>query len=299
MLVIAAAGLSAATPARAQSVFEIVFEDAKNVVLDVGAVWTSPFRGGWSDYRTAGLVLGGAGLLLLADEPVADWARDNPNNLLFEALEPFGEEGDPEIEKVAQAPLLDQIPFAFYGIGLIVGSRSLRDGALGCLAAHQAQGMPRHYFYKVVGRERPWVVDGERKKAADESGGRPGDPMQWNVPGESTWYDNSFPGGHTLNIVSCISYLNHRFDLGVAEPVLWTLAFGIAAARIPDQRHWLSDTALGSAIGFAIGRYLAERSLDRLHDDEGEQHGSTRGGLGEPIVAPVRGGALVGWRIKF
>lgn len=296
-----ALSLTAAPAVRAQNVFEIVFEDVKHYVFDIGAVWISPFRGEWSDYRTAGLVLGGSAALLVVDEPVADWVRDHQHTALLEAFDPLREGNDPAIEKLATAPLLDHIPFALYGAGLVIGSRSLRDAATGCLAAHQAQGTPRHYFYKLVGRERPWVVEGSEKKATDESGGRPGDPFQFNVPGEDTWYDNSLPGGHVVNIVSCVSYLNHRFDLGVAEPALWTLALGIGVARLADERHWLSDTALGSALGIALGKYLAERSLDRLREDEGPpgEAREERSLTPELVVAPGRDGMRVGWRIRF
>ncbi|HVS04287.1 MAG TPA: phosphatase PAP2 family protein [Thermoanaerobaculia bacterium] len=293
--------LLAAPAVRAQNVFEIVYGDVKNFVLDIGAVWTSPFRGEWSDYRTAGLVLGGAGVLVLVDKPVADWVRDHQHTALLEAFDPLREGYDPKIEKLATAPRLDQIPLALYGAGLLVGSRSLRDAATGCLAAHQAQATPRYYFYHLLGRERPWVVEGSERRAPDESIGRPGDHLHFNVPGVKTWYDNSLPGGHVTNIVSCVSYLNHRFDLGVAEPALWTLALGIGVARMADQRHWLSDTALGSVLGIALGKYLAERSLDRLREDEGPPGGAReeRPMTPELVVAPGRDGTRVGWRIRF
>ncbi len=130
---------------------------------------------------------------------------------------------------------------------------------------------------------------------------RRGDPHSFAVPGEDTWYDNSFFGGHGANIMGCASFINHRFDLGFAEPVIWGVAVAVNVGRMADQRHWTSDTAVGSAIGFAIGKYVAERQRARAERREARGEREDDGGLlsGVFVEPGARGGTVVGWRKRF
>jgi hypothetical protein len=76
--------------------------------------------------------------------------------------------------------------------------------------------------------------------------------------------------------------------------------------RIADQRHWSSDVVVGAVIGFAIGKYVAERSLDR----KAERAGASNGGaepdatlkdavLGGLWVEQSEGRTYVGWKRGF
>ena len=63
--------------------------------------------------------------------------------------------------------------------------------------------------------------------------------------------------------MSCITFWNRRFDLGLAEPVLYGLAGAVGAGRIIDEAHWTSDTVFGLGYGHAVGRDVARQQQDR------------------------------------
>jgi membrane-associated phospholipid phosphatase len=54
-----------------------------------------------------------------------------------------------------------------------------------------------------------------------------------------------------------MTFLNRRFDLGAAEPVLYGLAAAVGAGRMVDEAHWTSDTVFGLGYGHAVGRDIA------------------------------------------
>lgn len=56
--------------------------------------------------------------------------------------------------------------------------------------------------------------------------------------------DNSFFSGHAASTFSCITFINTRFHLKYAEPVLWAVAGGL--------------------VGYGAGKVVAHRSLARL-----------------------------------
>jgi membrane-associated phospholipid phosphatase len=63
--------------------------------------------------------------------------------------------------------------------------------------------------------------------------------------------------------MSCVSYFSHRFSLGVAEPVMFAYPIMIGLGRMADGWHWTSDTMAGAAMGFAIGKAIADRQSAR------------------------------------
>src|SRR5690349_77957 len=84
----AAALVSMASVAGAQSVGRMLVDDFKNAGRDMIGVWTSPFHGSSKDW----LIVAGSGLAfgvsMLADQPVADWAADNEGSGFLNKLEP-------------------------------------------------------------------------------------------------------------------------------------------------------------------------------------------------------------------
>jgi hypothetical protein len=63
--------------------------------------------------------------------------------------------------------------------------------------------------------------------------------------------------------MSCVSFWANRFEMGVAEPALYAAALGAGWARVLDGAHWPSDTVFGEVYGWAIGKGVADRYLQR------------------------------------
>lgn len=73
--------------------------------------------------------------------------------------------------------------------------------------------------------------------------GRPGKPDNLSA----------FPSGHTSNAFTFATSLAYSYGWTAAVPG-FAAAFVTAAARIADDRHWLSDTVMGATIGYFWGR---------------------------------------------
>ncbi|MGH7507370.1 MAG: phosphatase PAP2 family protein [Longimicrobiales bacterium] len=299
-----AVGLAGAAPAASQSLPETVFNDFRYGVSDILAVWTSPFRGSARDYATAGVAIGAVGLTALVDDDIGRWIRDHPEAGVLEVLKPFRErDSKPKLVDLGAGNSLVQVGGGLYLIGLIAGSQNLRDAGIGCIAAEKSNGIPRHYIYKGVHRERPLYEVATPTDTTE----RLGDAYDIEFPGDDEdWFDNSFFGGHGANIMACTSFLNHRFDLGYAEPLLWTVAIGVNLGRMADQRHWATDTLIGATVGFAIGKYVAERSLDRAAERNADANGEEGPDEAGPsllegvfIDRDAAGRTLIGWKRSF
>lgn len=63
----------------------------------------------------------------------------------------------------------------------------------------------------------------------------------------------SFPSGHTSTAFATATVLQRHFGWKVGT-VAYALAGSVAWARVRDDRHWLSDVVMGSAIGIVSAR---------------------------------------------
>lgn len=292
-----------AMPASAQRTFGTVIEDFDHAIDDVLHVWTRPFHIETSDLPALGVVAGGMGLTMLADASIQDWVRDT--ELVQDAFEPFGSTG--WIYRTGDSQDLLTFSAALYAAGFAADYRPLREAALGCASSDFANSSVRSLVYDGIARRRPSV----RSEVTDELVPTD-DAHQWDVPG-GDWDVHSFFGGHAANVMSCVSFWNHRFDLGIAEPLLWGLAGAVGFARTVDENHWTSDTLLGMVFGWAIGRDVAsryarreQRRAERRAEDDGRSgirpgDGAVRG---EPVLAVVEAAHgtsafYVGWRWRF
>jgi membrane-associated phospholipid phosphatase len=91
----------------------------------------------------------------------------------------------------------------------------------------------------------------------------PDDPFNIRFGGTRDWNKHSFVSGHIANSMGCASFLAHRFDLHLAEPLLYGYVTAIGAGRVVDGRHWLSDTVVGALFGYVVGRTISGRMLAR------------------------------------
>jgi len=90
---------------------------------------------------------------------------------------------------------------------------------------------------------------------------------------------NSFPSGHTSSAFAAATVLKDHYGWKVGGPAYGIAAY-IAASRLSENRHYLSDVVFGAAIGLAAGRTI------------GFSAGATRFEL-SPLVAPGGAGLQV------
>jgi membrane-associated phospholipid phosphatase len=270
--------------AAAQSVPETVFSDLKYAVGDILYLYATPFRLDGRGALAVGGVAALTGITLVIDDNLDRWIRAHPSAWPMDAIEPFRADQSPELEVLGSGPVLLGFSGGLYVLGLIFASEDLREAGIGCASAEHGQTILRWVLYKGVGRRRPSVAEG--------------DQYLFDIPG-GDWYSRSFYGGHAANIMTCASYFNHRFHLSVAEPVIMGLALGVGFGRVADRAHWLSDTVLGAAVGYFMGRAIAHRQLERNADRQGRELEREERASGGIFATHDGERLLVGWRRTF
>src|SRR5204862_1895378 len=63
----------------------------------------------------------------------------------------------------------------------------------------------------------------------------------------------SFPSGHAADTFAFATALERHLGWRYAAPA-YVLASYVAISRLPANRHWLSDTVFGAAVGIIAGR---------------------------------------------
>jgi membrane-associated phospholipid phosphatase len=188
-----------------------------------------------------GVIIAGA-----IDDDIQELAANQRGALPLSLLAPFEEPNFGNL--FGRSLLLQPISLLLYAGGLIFEEESLREAGIGCSAATFSNTIARHVIARVGGRLRPRYAN---------------TPYEIAFLSGKDWERRSFPNGHGSNAMTCASFWSHRFDLGVAEPLLYTMAGAVALARITNGAHWASDTVFGLVFGFVIGRTVAERFADR------------------------------------
>lgn len=71
---------------------------------------------------------------------------------------------------------------------------------------------------------------------------------------------SSFPSGHSAAAWTLATVISTQYsDKKWVAPVSYTLASAVSLSRITENRHWLSDAVMGSAIGYGIGKFIANK----------------------------------------
>lgn len=181
--------------------------------------------------RVGGVVLL-TGLAMQADEAVRDGflANQTPTG---DTLAGLGN-GWGELDSLAGVTLL-----SLYGTGVAREDESLVRLSANGLEAVVLSGLTTAIGKQLFGRVRP-------ASALDSS--------QW-FEGQQ-----SFPSGHTTAAFALSTVLAESGTPGLGRRLFFYSLAGLTAfARMYDNRHWLSDTVMGAAIGIHAGLYVTRR----------------------------------------
>jgi membrane-associated phospholipid phosphatase len=222
--------------------------DLRNFGGDVWAMWTSPARTQRRDLVPIAAAVGGFAAVSLVDSIVQSWIFDQDKAFPMRLFGPIREGADLPFYELGSGQMLLPISAALYTAGRLSRSTNLRDAGLGCAAGHLSSLGLREVAYRSVSRPRPSVS----AKA-----------LRVSFPGSRDWFEHSFFSGHIANSMACASFLGHRYSLGALEPLPYAYATAIGVGRLADGAHWLSDTMIGAAVGFALGKAIAHRQLGR------------------------------------
>jgi hypothetical protein len=169
-----------------------------------------------------------------------------------------------------RTPLLVPLSTVLFAAGLAFDDDDLRDAGIGCATSNAATTLSRYVITNLIGRARP----------QENRGAFAFEPLAFG-----DWEWRSFFGGHAANAVTCTAFWSERFDLGIGAPLLYALATGVSFARVAEDAHWTSDTVVGIAWGYAVGKAVAARFANRARDREPQNNAAPR--------------VYLGWRLSF
>jgi membrane-associated phospholipid phosphatase len=147
----------------------------------------------------------------------------------------------------------------FLGAGLISGDKKSTETAVLASSAMLQSGILVTFLKGIFGRQRPFWADG-----VDHWSGPVGFFKRFES-GQAGRYD-SFPGGHSITAFSLATVVAMQYQKTVWVPILaYATATGVALSRVTENRHWLSDSLVGSVLGYVIGRLVVLNHRSRYH----------------------------------
>ncbi|MCX6567502.1 MAG: phosphatase PAP2 family protein [Candidatus Aminicenantes bacterium] len=147
----------------------------------------------------------------------------------------------------------------FLGAGLIGGDKKSTETAVLASSAMLQSGILVTFLKGIFGRQRPFWADG-----VDHWSG-PAGFFERFESGQRGRYD-SFPGGHSITAFSLATVVAMQYRKSVWVPILaYATATGVALSRVTENKHWLSDSLVGSVLGYVIGRLVVRNHLSRHH----------------------------------
>jgi membrane-associated phospholipid phosphatase len=158
----------------------------------------------------------------------------------------------------------------FLGIGLIGGNKKSTETAVLAASAMLQSNILVMFLKGMFGRQRPFWADG-----VDHWSGPVGFFDRFEA-GQSGRYD-SFPGGHSITAFSLATVVAMQYRESFWVPILaYATATGVALSRTTENKHWLSDSLVGSVLGYVIGRLVVRNHLSRypVTPTAGVAHGS-------------------------
>ena len=159
---------------------------------------------------------------------------------------------------------------ATYGYGLAFKDESVRTFARKTTTSLLIAGGITTILKSVLGRSRPFMNEGNGQFSP------------------CTLDDSrlSFPSGHSTVAFVMSASLSRVIDRWWADILFYGLATGTAYARIHNDRHWLSDTVLGAAIGYHAVQWVFD-------SDKNKGKGKNSAMAIIPIIQPYTIGMMI------
>jgi len=214
----------------------------KNILRDQKAIWTAPLHLQRADAKW--MVPSGIGLMALitTDRMTGDEISKfdrlvKPSNIVSYAGSNYG---------------IGAVAATFYLVGRKKNDARARETGILSAEAVVDSLLVVHVLKGITQRARPQTG---RDRSEFFDGG------------------NSFPSGHSIAAWSMATIIaNEYHDHRVARVAAYGIASAVSLARFTGGKHYLSDVLVGSALGYAIGKYVYRthhRQNSSADDEEG------------------------------
>jgi membrane-associated phospholipid phosphatase len=216
----------------------------KNILRDQVAIWTSPLSLRVKDALWLAPFCAGTAFLIETDRQTAGAVDSNGS------LQPMSR----GVSHFGSPYWTGGIAATFYLVGRVRHDARARETGLLSVEALLDGAMVIEPIKSITRRSRPSLL-----------GGR----------GEFLTSGNAFPSGHAMSAWALATVV--AYEYGEHRPLVRAGAYSFATivslSRFGGRTHFISDSLVGSAIGYGIGRYVFfkhhNRSLDssELHSD--------------------------------
>lgn len=198
----------------------------KNILNDQKAIWTAPMRLDRHDAKWVIPSSIGFMALVTTDRITGDEIAEFDDQLKTSRI----------VSHVGSVYGLGAISGAFYLLGRKKNDERARETGLLSAEALVDSVIVESALKGITQRARP-MAGVERSEFFD--GG------------------NSFPSGHSTQAWAVATVIANEYkDRRAVQIAAYGVATAVSVARFTGQKHYLSDVVVGSALGYAIGRYV-------------------------------------------
>ena len=217
--------------------------DMGNMLKGVGYSYARPFHWEGKQWAQFGAVVGGTGLVYLADDNTSGFIRNNRESVP-RWLRDYGTiYGSPENNYIATSGV--------YLAGLVTKNEKLRRTGVLLISSATSAGLLQQVLKSVVGRARPLANLG--KDTFD--------------PFNPSRNFHSFPSGHALLAFTNAYAIAKQFKNPWVKAGIYTVGAIPGISRVWDGQHWLSDMVFAFAISIATVESI-DRYLDKKYDEK-------------------------------
>jgi membrane-associated phospholipid phosphatase len=210
----------------------ILKSEGQRYITDGGSLLLAPLHWDRSSWTQAAVAVASIALLSQEDSRIDGAFQRNraaQTNSFSSSVRPFGTYG------------AIGLSVASLGAGLVFKNEQWRDTGRDAIEAELfAAGIVTPVLKQVVGRFRP-----SQGSDADEFHSFSG--------------SQSFPSGESTEAFAVASVFAARSRGWIVPVIAYTLASGVALARMNDHAHFASDVVAGAFIGTAIGHSIVHR----------------------------------------
>jgi membrane-associated phospholipid phosphatase len=186
----------------------------------------------------AAAAVGGVGALMLLDEPVQRYAQRHRSKTSNDIAGVFRQEGE--------TPYYAGISLGVLGLGVVTGKSGVRRAGTRLVAAVALSAAEMSMMKWLVGRSRP----------NEDVGAFSFHPFTTLKDSAGVEARGSMPSGHVTAAFAVATSLSDDIKSPLVHVLLYTAATGTAFSRINDNRHWLSDTAMGAVLGIFTAKVV-------------------------------------------
>jgi membrane-associated phospholipid phosphatase len=183
-------------------------------------------------------VLGGVGALMLLDEPVQRYAQRHRSATSDEIAGVFRQEGE--------APYYAGIGLGLIGLGVVAGKPGVTRAGMRVGTAVALSAGEMLLIKHLVGRSRP----------NEDVGAFKFHPFTSLKDSAGVETRGAMPSGHVTAAFAMATSLADDINNPLVKVLLYTAATGTAFSRVNDNRHWLSDTGMGAALGILTAKVV-------------------------------------------